>query len=250
MLMGEAGEPKGAHRHDFVASTRRIRLTESIQRIRMPNMTKPTASGWREARRQSAREAIVDAAWDLAHEQGMVMWSLRDLATRAGITTPTVYAYFDSKHAIYDAMFGRAATDFAEDMSRPYGVEGSREQLVAYSRRFFEFCTSDAPRYQLLFQRTIPGFTPTPDSYAPSVRALKHLKQILADNGITEEGHLDLATALIGGLVSQQISNDPGGMRWLGLVDEAIEMFLAHCQTPDATRPPTSRPSRTTGVRG
>ena len=24
--------------------------------------------------------------------------------------TPTVYAYFDSKNAIYDAMFGRAAT--------------------------------------------------------------------------------------------------------------------------------------------
>ena len=228
----------------------RSRLTKSIQCIKLPNMTQPTASGWREARRQSAREAIVDAAWELAREEGLLLWSLRDLATRAGITTPTVYAYFDSKHAIYDAMFGQAATDFAECMARPCDVEGTREQLSAYARQYFEFCTSDAARYQLLFQRTIPGFTPTPEAYAPSVRALQHLKQVLADNGITEEGHLDLATALVGGLVSQQISNDPGGVRWLRLVDEAMEMFLAHCQSLDATPSRTSLSDRTTGARG
>ncbi len=213
-------------------------------------MTKSTTSAWREARRQSARESIVDAAWDLAREEGLLMWSLRDLATRAGITTPTVYAYFDSKHAIYDAMFGQAATDFAEYMARPYDVEGSREQLFVYVRRFFDFCTSDVERYQLLFQRTIPGFTPTPEAYAPSVRALRTLGQVLAENGISEEGHLDLATALIGGLVSQQISNDPGGVRWMRLVDEAMEMYLAHCQTSEAGHSPTSRSGRTTGARG
>ena len=228
----------------------RRRLTESIQCIRLPNMTKATASGWREARRQSAREAIVDAAWGLARDDGLLMWSLRDLAARAGITTPTVYAYFDSKNAIYDAMFGQAAIDFAESMARPYDVEGSRAQLSAFVHRFFEFCTSDVARYQLLFQRTIPGFTPTPEAYAPSVRALTDLKQVLADNGITEEGHVDLATALVAGLVAQQISNDPGGARWLRLVDEAIEMFLVHCQTLDETHSPTSRTDRTTGVTG
>lgn len=213
-------------------------------------MTKTTPSGWREARRESARAVIVDAAWDLAREEGLLMWSLRDLATRAGITTPTVYAYFDSKHAIYDAMFGQAATDFAQSMAMPYVVEGSREQFFAYTRRFFEFCTSDAARYQLLFQRTIPGFTPTPEAYAPSVRALEQFKQVLADNGITEDGQLDLATALVGGLVSQQISNDPGGERWFRLLDEAIEMFLSHCQSGTQTRIPKSRSGRPTAVSG
>ena len=55
---------------------------------------------WREARRRSAREAIVDAAWELVHQEGLAALSLRDLAGRAGITTPTVYAYFESKHAM------------------------------------------------------------------------------------------------------------------------------------------------------
>ncbi len=190
----------------------------------------------------------MDAAWRLARDEGLLIWSIRDLATQAGITTPTVYAYFDSKHAIYDAMFGQAATDFAESMARPYDVEGSREQLYAFAHRFFDFCASDVARYQLLFQRTIPGFTPTTEAYAPSVRALTHLKQVLADNGIAGEEHLDLATALVAGLVSQQISNDPGGDRWLRLVDEAMEMFLAHCQVLDGGRSLTSRTDLTTGV--
>lgn len=33
---------------------------------------------------------------------------------RAGISTSAVYAYFDSKNAIYDAMFGKAASQFAD----------------------------------------------------------------------------------------------------------------------------------------
>ena len=78
------------------------------------------ATGWREARRRSARDAIVEAAWTLVGEEGLAGLSLRDLARRAGITTPTVYAYFDSKNAIYDAMFGSAAAQFADRMAEPY----------------------------------------------------------------------------------------------------------------------------------
>src|SRR5713101_2089298 len=107
-------------------------------------MVKATeAGGWREARRRSARDAIVDAAWALVAEEGLAGWSMRDLARRAGITTPTVYAYFGSKNAIYDAMFGKAATQFAERMAEPYGCADPRDLLVASARRFAEFCTSD-----------------------------------------------------------------------------------------------------------
>ena len=121
-------------------------------------MIKSTAgTGWREARRRSARDAIVEAAWALVGEEGLAGLSLRDLARRAGITTPTVYAYFDSKNAIYDAMFGRAATQFAERMAEPYDSDDPREVLAATARRFAGFCTSDPARYQLLFQRTLPG---------------------------------------------------------------------------------------------
>ncbi|HEV3227232.1 MAG TPA: TetR/AcrR family transcriptional regulator [Acidimicrobiales bacterium] len=206
------------------------------------------SGGWREARRQSARDAIVDAAWELVHEDGLAALSLRDLARRAGITTPTVYAYFDSKNAIYDAMFGRAASEFADYIIQPFDSERPVAELVASVRRFIEFCTSDVARYQLLFQRTIPGFEPSAESYAPAVRALDSARQRLAVNGITQPKHLDLWTAVVTGLVDQQVSNDPGGDRWTVLIEDAVTMFLAHCQATRAAGNAASRPSRTEGV--
>jgi AcrR family transcriptional regulator len=208
-----------------------------------------TTTDWRQARRQSAREAIVDAAWDMVHQEGLSALSLRDLARRAGITTPTVYAYFDSKNAIYDAMFGQAATQFAEAVAEPFDRDDPREILATVAHRFFDFCTSDPARYQLLFQRTIPGFEPSPESYAPAQRALASAQERLALSGITEARHLDIWTALLTGLVDQQVSNDPGGDRWTRLTEEVVTMFLAHCESTRSTRKPTPRLSRSKGAR-
>ena len=197
---------------------------------------------WREARRQSARAAIVVAAWALVHEDGLAALSLRDLARRAGITTPTVYAYFDSKHAIYDAMFGQAAADFAAYVAEPYETDDPRAPLLEGARRFVEFCTADVARYQLLFQHIIPGFEPSPEAYAPAVRALHDTREQLALNGFTDPRQLDMWTALMNGLVDQQISNDPGGDRWVRLIDDFVTMFSNHCQ--EQRRPRARKPGR------
>lgn len=213
-------------------------------------MTKSeVTSGWRESRRQSARDAIVNAAWALVREEGLAGLSLRDLARRAGITTPTVYAYFDSKHAIYDAMFGQAAGEFAEHMDALHETDDPRAALAAIARRFVEFCTADVARYQLLFQHVIPGFVPSPESYAPAVRALDNTRERLARSGFTDPRQLDMWTALLNGLVDQQISNDLGGDRWIRLIDDFVTMFVNHCrpQPSPGTRQPAR--SRTKGTK-
>jgi AcrR family transcriptional regulator len=195
---------------------------------------------WREARRQSARDAIVDAAWALVRHEGLAALTLRDLAKQANITTPTVYAYFDSKNAIYDAMFGHAATVFADHMNEPYDADdsGDPHKLIAeMMRRCVDFCTDDVARFQLLFQRTIPGFEPSPESYAPAVRSFEALRDRLASIGLTDACHVDMWTALTTGLVDQQISNDPGGDRWARLIDNFAEMFLVYCK-------PNRKPNR------
>lgn len=194
--------------------------------------------GWREARRLSARDAIVDAAWQLVRGEGLAGLSLRELAKRAGITTPTVYVYFPSKNAIYDAMFGQAAAEFARRMSEPYDTEDPAAILAGGVRRFLEFCTHDTARYQLLFQRTIPGFEPSPQAFAPAVRALDLVRERLALNGISDPRMVDMWTAWTTGLVDQQISNDPGGDRWARLIDDFVAMFLAYCQANPRPSPP------------
>jgi len=205
-------------------------------------VSKSGVKDWREARRDSARHAIIDTAWTLVHAEGLAALSLRELARLAGITTPTVYAYFESKNAIYDAMFGQAAEEFAEVMTGPYQTDDPRAVLACGVRRFVEFCTADVPRYQLLFQRTIRDFEPSAASFAPAVRALDALRGRLKANGITDPRHIDMWTAWTTGLVDQQLSNDPGGDRWSRLIDEFVDMFLAHCHT--ARRPPRSGQTR------
>jgi AcrR family transcriptional regulator len=201
-------------------------------------MSKSESQGdWRDARRRSARDAIVEAAWDVVRSDGLAGLSLRELAKRAGITTPTVYAYFPAKNAIYDAMFYQAATEFADRMSEPYDSKDPPAILAGGVRRFLAFCTSDSARYQLLFQRTIPGFEPSPASFAPAVRALELVRERLALNGIGDPRHVDMWTALTTGLVDQQISNDPGGDRWGCLIDDFVAMFLAYCRTDGRAAP-------------
>ena len=186
---------------------------------------------WKENRRRAAQAAIVEAAWHLAREEGLAGLSMRELARRAGVTTPTLYAYFDSKYDIYDAMFGAAAAEFAAHMSAPFTFDRRHpaEHLAESLRRFAEFCTTDVPRYQLLFQRIIPGFEPSADSYAHAVEALEGTRLRLAAVGVTRPEQIDMWTALVTGLVDQQISNDPGGDRWIRLSGQLVEMYLSYC---------------------
>ena len=46
----------------------------------MSKSAAPERVDWREGRRQSARDAIVDAAWQLVRDEGLAALSMRDLA--------------------------------------------------------------------------------------------------------------------------------------------------------------------------
>ena len=182
----------------------------------------------RSERHASTRAEILAAAWELARTNGLAGLSLRDLAGSVGMRAPSLYSYFDSKHAIYDAMFAQGAADF---LSGSHKLELSGDPLVdlkAGMHYFVGFCTADPVRYQLMFQRTIPGFEPSAESFAISVAGLQVTRDRLASMGFTDPDVLDLLTAIGTGLTDQQISNDPGGDRWVRLIDEAMEMFFAH----------------------
>lgn len=193
----------------------------------MLTMLKGEAGGWRERRRENARAAVLAAAWELVREDGLAALSLRELAKRAGITTPTVYAYFESKNAIFDAMFAEAAQSFLDHKALLPRTDDPRQDLLAGATAFVEFSVSDVPRYQLLFQRSVPGFTPSAESYELAVQALEGTRELLARNGVHDPRYLDIWTAVMTGLVDQQVSNEPGGDRWTRLVDDVIRMFLA-----------------------
>ena len=76
----------------------------SPRRTRMTSVPAPPTDRRRE-RHLARRSAIVAEAWALARRDGLAAISLRDLADQVGLRQPSLYAYFDSKLALYDAMF-------------------------------------------------------------------------------------------------------------------------------------------------
>ena len=148
----------------------------------------------------------------------------------------SLYSYFASKHEIYDAMFHDGYQAFADWTAAAVAEEPAASDPHAAARAavhaFVEFCTTDPVRYQLLFQRTIPGFTPSADAWAVALGAYEEMRCRLELVGVRDQEALDLWTAVMTGLTDQQISNDPGGTRWTQLVDRAIDLLLSDTRTP------------------
>jgi AcrR family transcriptional regulator len=179
-------------------------------------------------RRAATHREIIDAAWEVAREQGLAQLTLRDVAERVGMKAPSLYSHVDSKNGIYDAMFAQAWTECREVMAAAEALSPStiRDALQMSARAFFDFSVSDLARFQLMNQRTIPGFVPSPEAYAPAVLTLDLLRGLLARHAITDQQDIDLYVALVGGLADAQLANDPGGDRWSRLLDRAVDMYL------------------------
>ncbi len=201
-------------------------------------------------RRAATRREILDAAWALAREVGLPNVTLRDLARRVGMQPPSLYSHFDSKNAIYDAMFGEAWSEYEAtlpELERRIGEVRAdpRAAIQRISRHFFDFAVTDHPRYQLMNERVVAGFEPSPESYAPSVRVFEHGLRIVKSLGdISDEDHL-IWLSILGGLITQHFANDPGGTRLSNALGRAIDMWA------DAVGLPAQKqqPSRKSGSR-
>ena len=122
---------------------------------------------------------------------------------------PSLYTHFASKNAIYDAMFADAWTQYlAGARKRRSRVRECACRICGESARaFFDFATADLARHQLMNQRTIPGFEPSPESYAPAVQCWTVSARSWLTSGSRKEEDVDLCTAMIGGL--DRLSSSP-----------------------------------------
>ena len=87
----------------------------------------------RRARRhgQTIRE-ILDVAIEVMTAEGVAALSLSEVARRMGMRPPSLYQYFPSRMAIYDALFERAAQQ-ALQIAEPYrpGLAGDPVGAIA-----------------------------------------------------------------------------------------------------------------------
>jgi AcrR family transcriptional regulator len=179
-------------------------------------------------RRAQRLDQILAAAWEIAAESGLGAVTLHEVARRVGIRQPSLYGYVSSKLDLYDAMFHDAYQQLLAELDRTAPEGTARQQLIRLSRTVLDFGVENPPRQQLLFQRTIPGFEPSPASYALARRLIDRCAGLLSALGAGSAAHVEVYTALVAGLGAQQIANDPGGTRWTRHLETLLDMFLDH----------------------
>src|SRR5688500_4105138 len=70
----------------------------------------------RRRRRQETIEQVLEVAVEVMTEQGVAGLTLGEVARRMGIRPPSLYGYFDGKHALYDALFERGWRALQEEL--------------------------------------------------------------------------------------------------------------------------------------
>jgi AcrR family transcriptional regulator len=205
----------------------------------------------RRRRHDAKLTTIVAEAWDLAHRDGLASISLRDLAERVDLRQPSLYAYFDSKLALYDAMYADGFRQLLDAAAANPPSDDPREALVEFVELCIRFSSADPVRHKMLFERAIPGFKPSAESRQLLFRFRAIAAERLGAVGIGRgDGTLgDIFTGIVAGFTQQQVISDPGGDRWVRLARPAMDMFLAGLDRLKPKNKPTSKTTSKTTKR-
>jgi AcrR family transcriptional regulator len=202
----------------------------------------------RHRRRQETVELVLEVAVAVMAEQGAAGLSLGEVARRMGIRPPSLYVYFDSKNALYDAIFARGSRELIAVMEPVHAQAREVADLRAYfaeQARTFIRWTVEHPAYsELMFWRPVPNYEPSAGAYAPAQDLLGRARAMfvtLRERGLfAADTDVDDAlrtwTILSAGVMSQQLSNAPQESfdegRFTTQLPELVAMFLAHYSSP------------------
>jgi len=192
----------------------------------------------RSERREATRREILDAAWLIARRDGLTAITLREVGDLVGMRAPSLYSHFESKNAIYDAMYAESWRECArlfEDIVFP---AEPRAALLLEAETYFDFSTADLARYQLMNQRIIHDFEPSEAAYAEALIPYERMRGQMRTWGVHRQADLDFWTAMLAGYINQQHANDPGGKRWRRQLPRFVDMF---CDDIGIPGPPLRR---------
>jgi AcrR family transcriptional regulator len=198
----------------------------------------------RHRRRRETIDEIVDHAVAVMTEYGVAGLSLGEVARRMGMRTPSLYGYFDSKHAVYDAVFERGWTAVADTFADLNAQVETAPDLPAYllemATRIVRWDIEHPVHAQLMGWRPVPGYEPSAAAYAPAVAVFEDGRRIftrlqargLFRSDVDVDALLRMFTVVTSGVMTQQLANAPDEPFETGTftstLPEVVRMYLAH----------------------
>jgi AcrR family transcriptional regulator len=178
----------------------------------------PPRTDRRARRRQETIEEILDIAREVMTEEGVNGLSLAEVARRLGVQPPSLYKYFPSLMAIYDAIFQRGQIDNLAELRRGMAeAEPGLPALIAGLEASGRWALGHRAVAELLFWRPVPSFHPSAEAFAPSVEMVELQRGAMADAvaagqlgpSANDEDAIYVVSTLIVGVLSQAIANEP-----------------------------------------
>ncbi|HSZ35563.1 MAG TPA: TetR/AcrR family transcriptional regulator [Acidimicrobiales bacterium] len=172
----------------------------------------------RARRRQETIREILDIARDVMTEEGVNGLSLSEVARRLGVKPPSLYKYFPSLMAIYDALFLEGQRENLEVIrSGMQRGDPGLDALIQGLDASGQWGLDNRALAELLFWRPVPSFTPSPEAFAVSMEMVELQRGALSDAvakgelgpGANDEGAIYLVSTLIAGALGQAIANEP-----------------------------------------
>ncbi len=163
-------------------------------------------------------EEILEIAEQVMTEEGVNGLSLAEVARRLGVQPPSLYKYFPSLIAVYDALFLRGQLEHLEVMrSAMVGAEPGLPALKGGLEASGRWALTNRALAQLLFWRPVPSFEPTEEALAPSVAMIELQRAALADAvaagqlgpGAASYEAVYLCGAIIVGVLTMAMANEP-----------------------------------------
>ena len=192
----------------------------------------------RQRNRAEMQKAILEAARAVMRAHGVAALSLREVARSVKMQAPSLYAYYPSKMALYDALFREGIRTLQAYMEPVFQQPGSfPERLKTALEAYLRFAQEHPDLYQLCFERPVPGFVPSEESMAESRADLARFEAELAEAIATGQikprvpasQARDLIIAMMHGLTSQHMANEPdlpvGLGRYGALIPAAVALF-------------------------
>ena len=129
---------------------------------------------------------------------------------------PSLYHYFPSKIAIYDALFQLGFRLYAEHTAEATrAVLSWQDEVRLNCEAYMTFAQQNPELYQLCFERLVPGLIPSAESLQLSLGLHKHAYsrfsqwQAGMDTQLSTEQVVNPLIVLMHGITAQHMANEP-----------------------------------------
>lgn len=189
----------------------------------------------RERERQALRQAILDAAREIAASEGWQAVTIRKVAEAIDYTPPIIYEYFDSKNDLLLALLIEGFQQLTQSLQQAQTGDASpQELLLQVALAYWRFAFMAPELYQVMHGLGgVPfGTAETPQDAHNAFAALRSaVCRVLDAQGVQlpdVDGEVDLFWSTLHGLITLTMAGRmKGGVpRAFSLVERAVHNLL------------------------